>query len=46
MDEQSLMFDRMVARLQKELDSALSRTARLGEDDAYDLAVDPTVPRP
>jgi len=46
MDEQSLMFDRMVARLQKELDSALSRSTRLAVDDAYDDAVDMKVPRP
>jgi len=39
-------FDRMVGRLQKELDAALSRSERLAVDDSYDAAVDPGVTRP
>lgn len=45
-DCNSTHFDRMVGRLQKELDSALSRCARLSADDAYEEAVNPKVPRP
>jgi hypothetical protein len=45
-DTSSVMFDRMVGRLQKELDSAHSRSARLAVEDAYDEAVDPGIPRP
>lgn len=40
------LFDRMVGRLQKEVDSALQRTERLSVDDAYDYAVDPEGIRP
>ena len=39
-------FDRMVGRLQKELDAALSRSERLAVDDSYDAAVDAGVTRP
>ena len=45
-DTQAVEFDRLVGKLQKELDSALSRSARLGEDDGYDAATDEGVPRP
>lgn len=39
-------FDRMVGRLQKEVDAALQRTERLCVDDSYDIAVDPNATRP
>jgi hypothetical protein len=41
-----VLFDRLVGRLQKELDSAMSRNARLAEDDAYEAGMDPNIPRP
>jgi len=34
------LFDRMVGRLQQELDSSMDRSERLGVEDSYDAAVD------
>ena len=45
-DTQAVLFDRLIGRLQKELDSAMSRHSRLAEDDAYDQGMDPSFPRP
>lgn len=40
------MFDKMLSRLQKEFDSALQRSERLAEEDAYTEANDPNFKRP
>ena len=39
-------FDRMVGRLQQELDSANDRSERLSVEDSYDTAVDSSQKRP
>jgi hypothetical protein len=39
-------FDRMVGRLQQELDSANDRSERLSVEDSYDAAVDSSQKRP
>lgn len=39
-------FDRIIGKLQKEMDSALSRTERLELDDNHGLAIDPEAARP
>ena len=39
-------FDNAMGRLQKEIDSALSRSDRLAVEDSYDEAVDPNSTRP
>ena len=46
MDAAGPHFDRMVGRLQKEVDAALGRSERLAFDDSYDVAVDPESSRP
>ena len=45
-DQAGTHFDRMVSRLQQELDSAINRGDRLEKDDSYDSAVDPSTKRP
>ena len=45
-DQAGTHFDRMVSRLQQELDSAINRGDRLERDDSYDAAIDPTAQRP
>ena len=45
-DTHSLHFDKMISRLQSELDSSNARFERLKIDDSYDDAVDENFKRP